>query len=435
MIRGCAYHGPHDRALDLFAEMTRRGDGLVPDSFTYPYVVDACARLKMWRGAEAVHCRALKEGLDAVPAVGSSLLAFYVASGSLGDARRVLDGFAIKSVGLSNRMVSEYAKARDIKSARELFDAMAERDVVSWNAMLTAYVKAADLVAAKELFARMPVKNIISWTTMIRALSDAGDFVGMRSLFNRMPARNLVSWNCILSSYTKHGRFRQAIQMFPRMLLEGLLPDSFTVVSVLFSCENLRKLRMGRWIHANLVTMALQVHAEVGTALIEMYAMCGDIARALVVFFKMDRKDVFSWNVTIRALAVHRQADDALKLFDLMRKQGFQPNHFTFMGVLLACRYSYLVDQGRRLFDMMHKDYGIPPSLQHYGCLIDLLSCNGHVDEAVAVLQGMPCRPDSEVWRALLGWCRIEAGLGSAEEATMGGLVQSSGDEMCVAST
>ncbi|CAL5029199.1 unnamed protein product [Urochloa decumbens] len=434
MIRGYAYHGPHHRALDLFAEMPRRGEGLAPDSFTYPYVVDACARLKMWRSADAVHCRVLKEGLDAVPAVGSSLLASYVARGSLRDARRVFDGFRVKSVGLSNRMVSEYAKARDVKSARELFDAMAERDAVSWNAMLTAYVKAADVVAAKELFARMPVKNIISWTTMLRALSDAGDFVGMRSLFNRMPERNLVSWNCILSSYTRHGRFRQALQLFPRMLLEGLTPDSFTVVSVLSACENLRKLRMGRWVHANLVTPALQVHAEVGTALIEMYAMCGDIARALVVFFKMDTKDVFSWNVMIRALAVHRQADDALRLFDIMGKQGFRPNHFTFMGVLLACRYGSLVDKGRRMFDMMQKDYGIPPSLQHYGCLIDLLSCNGHVDEAVAVLQGMPCRPDSEIWRALLGGCRIEAGLGSAEEAIVG-VVPSSGDEMRVALT
>ncbi|TKW23819.1 hypothetical protein SEVIR_3G012100v4 [Setaria viridis] len=435
MIRGCAYHGPHDRALELFAEMQRRGEGLAPDCFTYPYVVDACARLKMWRSAEAVHCRVLKEGLDAVPAIGSSLLAFYVARGSLGDARRVFDGFRNKSVGFSNRMLSEYAKARDIKSARELFDAMAERDVVSWNAMLTAYVKAADVVAAKELFARMPVKNIISWTAMLRALSDAGDFVGMRSLFNRMPERNLVSWNCILSCYTRHGRFRQALQMFPRMLLEGLIPDSFTVVSVLSASENLRKLRLGRWIHANLVNPALHAHAEVGTALVGMYAMCGDIARAMVVFFKMDRKDVFSWNVMIRALAVHSQADDTFKLFDLMRKQGFRPNHFTFMGVLLACRYGSLVDEGRRMFDMMQEDYGIPPSLQHYGCLIDLLSCNGHLDEAVAVLQGMPCRPDSEVWRALLGGCKIEAGLGSAEEATMG-VVQSSGrDEMCVALT
>ncbi|CAN6230090.1 unnamed protein product [Urochloa humidicola] len=434
MIRGCAYHGPHDHALDLFAEMSRRGEGLAPDSFTYPYVLDACARLKMWQSADAVHCRVLKEGLHAVPAVSSSLLASYVARGSLGDARRVFDGFRIKSVGLSNRMVSEYAKARDVKSARELFDAMAERDVVSWNAMLTAYVKAADVVAAKELFARMPAKNIISWTTMLRALSDAGDFAGMRSLFNRMPERNLVSWNCILSSYTRHGRFQQALQMFPRMLLEGLIPDSFTVVSVLSACENLRKLRLGRWVHANLVTPALQVHAEVGTSLIEMYAMGGDIARALVVFFKMDRKDVFSWNVMIRALAVHRQAEDALRLFDIMRKQGFRPNHFTFMGVLLACRYGSLVDDGRRMFDMMQKDYGIPPSLQHYGCLIDLLSCNGHVDEAVAVLQGMPCRPDSEIWRALLGGCRIEACLGSAEEAIVG-VVPSRGDVMCVALT
>ncbi|WVZ87741.1 hypothetical protein U9M48_034334 [Paspalum notatum var. saurae] len=436
MIRGCAYHGPHERALELFAEMPRRGpEGLAPDSFTYPYVVDACARLRMWRAAAAVHCRALKEGLDAVPAVGSALLALYVARGSLADARRVFDGFRARSVGLSNRMVSEYAKAGDVAAARELFDAMPERDVVSWNAMLTAYVKAADTVEAKELFARMPVKNVISWTTMIRALSDSGDFAGMRSLFNRMPERTLVSWNCILSSYTKHGRFRQALQMFPRMLLEGLTPDSFTVVSVLSACENLRKLRLGRWVHANLVTPALLVHAEVGTALVEMYAMCGDIARALVVFFKMDRKDVFSWNVMIRALAVHRQADDALRLFDLMRRKGFGPNHFTFMGVLLACRYGSLVDEGRKMFDMMQKDYCIPPSLQHYGCLIDLLSCNGHVDEAVSVLQGMPCRPDSEVWRALLGGCKIEAGLGSAEETIAGALVRSSGDEMCAALT
>lgn len=435
MIRGYAYHGPHERALELFAEMPGRGaDGLAPDSFTYPYVVDACARLRMWRVAASVHCRALKEGLDAVPAVGSSLLALYVARGSLADARRVFDGFQARSVGLSNRMVSEYVKAGDVASARDLFDALQERDVVTWNAMLTAYVKAEDVVEAKELFARMPVKNIISWTTMLRALSDAGDFAGMRSLFNWMPERNLVSWNCILSSYTKHGRFRQGLQMFPRMLLEGLTPDSFTVVSVLSACENLRKLRLGRWVHANLVTPTLQVHAEVGTALIEMYAMCGDVARALVIFFKMDRKDVFSWNVMIRVLAVHRQADDALRLFDLMRNQGFRPNHFTFMGILLACRYGSLVDKGCRMFDMMQEDYRISPSLQHYGCLIDLLSSNGRVDEAVAVLQGMPCRPDSEVWRALLGGCRIEAGLGSAEEAIVG-VVQSSSDDMCVALT
>ncbi|OEL38009.1 Pentatricopeptide repeat-containing protein [Dichanthelium oligosanthes] len=382
--------------------MPRRGKGLAPDSFTYPYVVDACARLRMWRSAEAVNCRGLKEGLDAVPAVGSSLLAFYVARGPLADARRILDGFRVKSVGLSNRIVSEYAKAGDIKSAWDLFDDMAERDVVSWNAMLTAYVKAADVVAAKELSARMPVKNIISWTTMFRALSDAGDFVGMRSMFNRMPERNLVSWNCILSGYTRHGRFWQALQMFPRMLLKGLIPDSFTVVSVLTACENLGKLRLGRWIHANLVTPALQ----------------------------MDRKDVLSWNVMIRALAVHRQADDAVRMFDLMRKQGFRANHFTFMGVLLACRYGSLVDEGRWMFDMM-QDYGIPPSLQHCGCLIDLLSCNGHVGEAVAVLEGMPCRPDSEVWRTLLGGCRIEAGLESAEAAILS-VVRSSGDEMCV---
>jgi hypothetical protein len=61
------------------------------------------------------------------------------------------------------------------------------------------------------------------------------------------------------------------------MLLEGLKPDSFTIVSDLLACENMRKLTLGRWIHANLLTPALHVHVEVGTALVDIYAICGDV--------------------------------------------------------------------------------------------------------------------------------------------------------------
>ena len=39
MIRGCAYHGPHERVLELFEEMPRRG--LAPDGFTYPHALAA----------------------------------------------------------------------------------------------------------------------------------------------------------------------------------------------------------------------------------------------------------------------------------------------------------------------------------------------------------------------------------------------------------
>ncbi|KAM3405606.1 hypothetical protein ACQJBY_008230 [Aegilops geniculata] len=414
MIRGCSYHGPHERALELFDEMPRRG--LVADGFTYPYVLDACARLRARRRGEGVHGRVVKEGLDHVPAVGSSLLAFYVSvCGSLRDARRLFDGLRVRSVGLSNHMMAEHAKAGDAGSAREVFDAMPDRDVVSWNTMLAVHVKSGDIAAANDLFAEMPERDVVSWTTMLRALSVAGDFAGMRSLFSQMPERNLVSWNCVLSSYTRHGRFSQALRLFPWMLLEGHTPNSFTVVSLLSACEHLRKPRMGRWVHANLVTPALQAHAAVWTALVEMYAMCGDVARALVIFFKMRGKDVFAWNVMIRGLAVHGRAGDALRLFGLMKRQGFRPDRFTFMGVLLACSHGGLVDEGRRAFDAMQREHGIRPSPEHYGCLVDLLCRGGDVDGAVGVVRAMPCRPDQGVWRALLGGCGVRVGRGCGD--------------------
>jgi hypothetical protein len=125
-------HGPLERALELFSKMPTWG--LALDNFTYTYVIDACAKLRMWRGGQAVHCQVLNEGTDVVPAVWSSLAAFlYVVGSSLRDAKRVFDGFAVKFVGLSNRMMSHYIKVEDTNSACQLFDATVDKDIMSWN--------------------------------------------------------------------------------------------------------------------------------------------------------------------------------------------------------------------------------------------------------------------------------------------------------------
>jgi hypothetical protein len=162
-------------------------------------------------------------------------------------------------------------------------------------------------------------------------------------------------------------------------------------------------------------------HAVAGTALFEMYAMCGDITSTLVAFIKvhpqgcllLERRDQRSGHAR-----ASRRRHHAVRSHE---ETGFQPNHFTFMGVLLACRCSHggLVDEGLRLFDVVHMDHGIQPSLEHYGLRLPSQSA---LHRAVWVVWGMPCRPDSEVRRVLLGGCRVQASLRfgrSAEEVTV----------------
>ena len=111
------------------------------------------------------------------------------------------------------------------------------------------------------------------------------------------------------------------------------------------------------------------------------------------------------------------------------QRQGFRPDHYTFMGIVLACSHGGRVDEGLRASEAMHKDHGIQPSLEHYGCLIDLLCRGGNIEGAVSMVWLMSCRPDSEVWRVLLGGCTVQAGLGSAEEATASVIQSEDGDE------
>nr|XP_018677009.1 PREDICTED: pentatricopeptide repeat-containing protein At3g29230-like isoform X2 [Musa acuminata subsp. malaccensis] len=389
MIRGYAYSGPHESSLHMFEEMLQRG--LKPNNFTYPYVLDSCTRL------------------------GNN---GYV--GALVDARRVFDGMMTKTIGLWNRMVSEYIGFGDVESAKRLFDDMPQRDVVSWNSMLSGYLRSLDKKRALDFFRRMPVTDVVSWTSMMMALSKAGDLRAARRLFDEMPERNVVSWNCMLSSYTSHGEYQQACKLFSQMQSQGVAPDGYTFVSALSACAHLGDLETGKWIHFSLIRDGLQLGAIVGTALIEMYAKCSDIDSAFKVFIKMVEKDVFCWNVMIKAFATHGRIKDSLKLFDLMIRKGLKLNGVTFLSVLFACSHGGLVEEGRQIFNSMEKDFGIQPRIQHYGCLIDLLCRNGQLEEAQALITEMPYKPDIAVWGALLGGCRTRSDLKSAEQAMEG---------------
>uniref|UniRef100_A0A0A8YYC3 Pentatricopeptide repeat-containing protein n=1 Tax=Arundo donax TaxID=35708 RepID=A0A0A8YYC3_ARUDO len=100
-----------------------------------------------------------------------------------------------------------------------------------------------------------------------------------------------------------------------------------------------------------------------------------------------------------------------------MTRQGVSPNGVTFVGLLHACSHMGLVDEGRGFFESMEKDHGIAPGIEHYGCVADLLSRAGRLDEALEFVNGMPVEPNSVVWGALLGGARLHKNVDVGEEA------------------
>lgn len=109
----------------------------------------------------------------------------------------------------------------------------------------------------------------------------------------------------------------------------------------------------------------------------------------------------------IDAYGMHGLVDKAIIVFNRMMESKIKPNEITFMNILSACSHAGYVKEGKFYFDSMKKDYGIEPKLEHFSCLIDLLSRAGDLDDAYKIIISMPFPANSGIWGSVLSGCRI----------------------------
>jgi pentatricopeptide repeat protein len=112
--------------------------------------------------------------------------------------------------------------------------------------------------------------------------------------------------------------------------------------------------------------------------------------------------------------AVHAHGKQALAHFEWMCEE-VDINDATFVCLLSACSHASLVDEGLSYFDSMASVYSISATVEHYACIVDLLGCSGHLQEALDLIQTMPFQPNVAAWMALLGASRIHSDVGMGE--------------------
>ncbi|KAK9108881.1 hypothetical protein Sjap_016941 [Stephania japonica] len=342
MIRGYSRDKDPEQAILLYHQMLH--NSVFPNAHIFPFLLTACANISALEETEQIHAHILKTGF------GSDIYA-------------------------ANALLNAYAKPGCLISARRLFDKIENRDTVSWNLMVDGHVKSGDIKTALELFHQVPAKNVISWTSAISG--------------------------CVAGSM-----FKEAQALFHEMQTAGVNPDRVTLASMLSACAHLGSLDQGRWIHAYVDKNRIRIDQVLGCCLIDMYAKCGDVKEAFRVFTNMEHKGVTIWTAMITGFAVHGRGREAIDLFAEMQKKGVNPNPITFTAVLNACSHAGLVEEGKFFFEGIERTYGMtPPSIEHYGCMVDLLGRAGQLKEAEELIRVMPMKPNAAVWGALLNAC------------------------------
>ncbi|KAJ6995240.1 hypothetical protein NC653_017888 [Populus alba x Populus x berolinensis] len=216
-------------------------------------------------------------------------------------------------------------------------------------------------------------------------------------VFEKMPVKDVVAWNSILDAYASTDQMDDALKNIItwNTMVKGFLQNEL----------------YGTEVHIYAIENGLASSPHVTTALIDMYAKCGSMQQGLQVFYKSQVKDIYCWNALISGLALHGHGHAALNIFNKMRKNHTRPDDITFIGLLSACSHSGLVQEGSQLFYSMQKEFGISPKIEHYGCMVDLLSRARHLDCALQLIKTMPFKPGEAILGALLSACIVHQDL------------------------
>ncbi|KAI5054129.1 hypothetical protein GOP47_0030979 [Adiantum capillus-veneris] len=228
------------------------------------------------------------------------------------------------------------------------------------------------------------------------------------------------------------------------MLREDISPDKVLFSSVLQGCASVRYLNSGRLLHDQIIQDGFESHMIVGNTLIDLYVKCGSIEEARTVFDRLTIRDIVSWGTMIAGYVQHNYDLAAIELFqssqergielnkvvllgllkacgsiravnqgqmvqkclEAMQQHGMRPDDVTFTNILTACSHCGLLEEGRWFFRCMIEDYGIMPSVEHYNCVVELLSRNGCLYAAKDLLRSIPLSPDLIIWVSLLTGCK-----------------------------
>lgn len=246
----------------------------------------------------------------------------------------------------------------------------------------------------------------------------AGGIECARKVFDEIPNLDSVSWSAMIGGYVRVGWSSDAVELFREMQMVGVRPDEITMVSVLSACTDLGALELGKWVESYVEKEGIQKSVELCNALIDMFAKCGNVDKALKLFRNMAGRTIVSWTSVIDGLAMHGRGMEAISLFEEMIGAGVEPDDVAFIGLLSACSHSGLVDEGKRYFSSMVEKYGRVPKIEHFGCMVDMFCRAGHVKEALEFIQKMPIQPNPIVLRTLISACRAHGELKLGESIT-----------------
>ncbi|KAF7813390.1 pentatricopeptide repeat-containing protein [Senna tora] len=411
MIRDSTNDGLFTETLKIYSSMARYG--VHGNSFTYPLVLKACAKIASIRDGSLLHGRVLRVGFG-------------------GD------------VFVQTALIDMYSKCFQIVSARHVFDEMSVRSVVSWNAMISAYCRGPWMDEAMILLKEMWVLGFDpSSSTFVSILSGYSNLTTSKNhlfqglsvhccliklglqfcetslanslmsmyihfslideacqVFDMVDDKSLISWTTIIGGYVKVERATEAFRIFNQMQRQSTGIDSVVFLNLTSGCIQLGDLHLASSIHSLILKSGCDEQESIENMLVTMYAKCGDLTSARRVFDMVTEKSILLWTSMIGGYKGSGHPVEALDLFRRLLRTDIKPNEITLATILSACADLGALSMGQEieeyiLLHMLEFDLRIQTSLIH------MYSKCGSIKKAREVFESVVDK-DLALWASMI---------------------------------
>uniref|UniRef100_A0A0E0NKN3 Pentatricopeptide repeat-containing protein n=1 Tax=Oryza rufipogon TaxID=4529 RepID=A0A0E0NKN3_ORYRU len=355
LIGGYARSSRWEETLDAFSAMRRAG--VLPNDSVLVMAIQACGALGRLVHGKQLHGLAVVLGFDRNATVWNCLMDMYGKCGDIDSCKMVFETMIGRDQVSWNTLISSYARVGLCEEALDMIVQMQESgyivDRFTLGSGVTACARLADIDSGRAfhgyLVRRLLDTDVIQGSALVDMYGKCHNMELAHIVFDRMDERNYVSWDALLSGYVENEQVDLALEIFRQMGCANIKYNQHNFANLLKLCGSQRYKEYGRQIHGHAIKTINKMNVVLETELIDMYAKCGCIEVARLLFLRMNERNLISWNALLSGYAADGQPVATINIYRQMELACIRPDKYTLAGLLSLCRYQGLLHYGRQI--------------------------------------------------------------------------------------
>ncbi|XVE48868.1 hypothetical protein DITRI_Ditri01bG0036300 [Diplodiscus trichospermus] len=246
-----------------------------------------------------------------------------------------------------------------------------------------------------------PFINSYDASKLLSNYFKAGRIKEAEKLFDQISQRNIVLWSILIHGYSINGHHIKSMESYSQMRKSYLFPNSFTVVGLLVGIQGSENFVLGQSIHGLILKCGLDFDLVVCTAMLNTYAKCGNISDSYKLFMEMENPGLVSCNAMIVGFVNNELFEEAILLFNKLRKSGLVPNVATALSIIQGCVGLDLRNLCESIHGLIVK-FGLDLDIRVNNSVLDMYSCLMDLDAATKIFERMEHK-DVISWTTMMG--------------------------------